>query len=163
MISRLDEQTLVEEFKKNPAESFEEFLLDEELLSKQDLLKALQKYYDVPSIDLAGFFFDHDLVHLFPKEVMLNNQFIPYIVDGDLLIVIAADPSNEDLDEIIGRSVSYEVGYMVSIPHDITNAIKEFYDESLTAYGLLDDQDDEQIDLEQDEFEAWVEEEENEE
>ncbi|MFA6066072.1 MAG: hypothetical protein WC707_02720 [Candidatus Babeliaceae bacterium] len=111
--------------------AFEDFLLEESLISKEHLLEALSELYQVPAIDVVGLFFDHNIVKMFPKDVMLRNIFIPYEHDGDVLVVIAYNPNNNALSEIIGEYVSYDVTYMVGLPRDICDAIKEFFDASL--------------------------------
>jgi hypothetical protein len=67
---------------------------------------------------------------------MLRNSFIPYEHDGEVMIVVVADPENEQLLEIIGRNVSYDISFMVGIADDINDMIKEYYDDSLTKPDL---------------------------
>ncbi len=126
-----DAKELEELFERSTAIYFEDFLLEEELITKEDLLKALGEYYQMPAIDVIGLFFDHHLVRMFPKDVMLRNGFIPFERDGDILIVIAARPRHPALPEVIGDFVSYDVSFMVGIYFDITDQVEEFYDESL--------------------------------
>ena len=39
--------------------SFVNFLLEEDLLSREDILNALSDYYNVPAFDVEGYFFEH--------------------------------------------------------------------------------------------------------
>lgn len=119
-------------FAKSSKERFDEFLLDQELVERDDLLKALSLYYQVPSFDVVGYFFDHHLVQMFPKETMLQHGFIPLEVDENMLIVVASEPSDDDLLSVIGDFVSYDIRFRVGFRGDILDAVKEFYDESLT-------------------------------
>jgi hypothetical protein len=116
--------------------TYEEFLLDEDFVSKENLLEALGEYYNLPPMDVMGVFFDHHLVKMFPKDVMLRNDFIPYDLDGDVLIVVAAKPNNPELPEIIGKFVSYDVTFMVGYFRDIADMAKEFYDESIEVADI---------------------------
>ena len=63
---------------------------------------------------------------------MLRNAFIPLEVDENILIVIASEPDNGELLNIIGEFVSYDVRIDVGIRLDITDAISEYYEKSLT-------------------------------
>lgn len=128
-----DAKALEHDFKKSGVGNFEDFLLEEGIVSKEDLLDALSAYYQVAAFDADGEFFEHNLVRMFPKDVMLRHAFIPLSHDGDVLIVVTADPNNPMLDEIIGRFVSYDVTYVVGLSRDIEDAVKEFYDESVVA------------------------------
>jgi len=122
---------LIEAFKRNSALNFEDFLIEEDIVSKEDLLHALSEYYNLPAIDVMGELCDHHLVSMFPKDVMLRNGFIPYERDGDVLIVIAARPNHPQLPEIIGKFVSYDVTFMVGLYRGISDMIQEFFYKSL--------------------------------
>ena len=142
-LSHEDAQALHDAFRKSEVERFEEFLLDEDIVSKEDLLPCLQVYYKLPAIDVVGVLFEHDLIIKFPKEIMLRNGFIPYQRDGDILQVIAARPQDTDLQEIISEYVSYETVFMVGIYRDICDAAKEFHDQALTAIEEDEEEEDE--------------------
>lgn len=140
-LTRADLEALTHTFAQREMVRFEEFLLDEGLVSKQALLTALETYYKLPAVDVAGIFFDHHLVTSFPKDVMLRKGFIPYERDGDVLEVIVADPQDEALLSVIGSHVSYDIVIVVGIYREICDAIKEYYDEALT----VSNQDDEEL------------------
>jgi hypothetical protein len=108
------------------------FLLQENIIDKYETLRFLSNYYQIPSIDVIGIFFDHYLVRLFPKDVMLRYYFIPYERDLDFLTIIAANPNDPYLLETIAEYISHDITFMVSIADDIKDSIEEFYDESNT-------------------------------
>ncbi|MGB8468036.1 MAG: hypothetical protein WCE21_03440 [Candidatus Babeliales bacterium] len=111
--------------------SFITFLLEEGLAERPTILTILSSYYQVPAMDVVGYFFDHELLLKFPKEVLLQNQIIPLEVDTNILMVIAARPDDQELLPLLGTYVSYDIQCMVGIGADIEEAIKEFYDESI--------------------------------
>ncbi len=121
---------------------FENFVLEQGLVGKAEILEALQAFYGVPALDVEGDFFEHHLVHMFPRDVMLRHAFIPYRHDGEVLFVVAHNPSDSHLLEVIGQFVSYDIELLVGIESDICNMVKEFDDESLTELQPdLDPQD----------------------
>lgn len=142
-LSTEDAHALHEAFKRSEVERFEEFLLDEDVVNKEDLLKCLQIYYKLPAIDVVGILFEHNLIVKFPTEIMLNAGFIPYQRDGDILQVIAARPQDAELPEIISEYVSYESVFMVGIYRDICDAVKEFHDQALTTIEEDEQEEDE--------------------
>ncbi len=115
---------------------FEYFLLDEGIVTKDDVLNALAVVFNVPAVDVAGYFFEHYLVTLFPKDVMLRNGFIPYEREGEVLIIVASDPANAELLSIIGQYVSYDITFFVGLARDIDDMVKEFYDKPLFEIEL---------------------------
>jgi len=127
-----DTDVLKKDFSKRRALSFEEFLIDEHLVSKPALLKALKEYYNVPAVDVLGHFFEHNLVIMIPKDVQMRYCFIPYARDGNILAVVAANPNHPELPEVIGRHVSYDIAFMVGYFRDIRDAIEEFYARAIT-------------------------------
>ena len=119
-------------FAESEHERFTQFLVEEGLLSRSVVLHVLSQLYQVPMFDVSGHFFDHFLLRQFPKDFLLRSELIPLSHDDNILIVIAADPSNEELLSDFGNYVSYDIRFYVGLGHDIIDAVEEFYDESLT-------------------------------
>lgn len=141
-----DIEVLMRDFQRQSDREFEDFLLEEGLVSKPDLLQALGEVYQMPAIDVEGIFFDHHLVRMFPKDVMLRHGFIPYQVDGDILIVIASEPDDPMIPVIAEKFVSYDVTCFLGVKRDIDDAVEEFFDKSLAFDNeneLQDDRNDE--------------------
>lgn len=129
-------------FKDAPQEYFTDFMLDEDLVEKRDLLEALSAYYQVPWFDVEGYFFEHMLVHLFPKDFLLRNNIIPVEVDDqNILLMVASDPNDPDLLDRIGEYVSWDIQFNVGLKRHINDAVKEFADTSVTQ--VQEDEDSE--------------------
>lgn len=130
-ITKDDAQSFIKNFKDSDDVTFEEYLLNAGI-DKQEILKAMSTYFQVPSIDVIGEFFDHYLLRLFEKDTMLRHGFIPYARENDTLYIIAANPLQKDLRHIIGKFVSHDVSFMVGFISDIRRSVQEYYDESIT-------------------------------
>jgi len=128
VIASDEAQSMQEMFKDSVKETFDDFLLEEGLVEESDLLKALSEYYRVPSFDVVGYFFDHNLITKFPKGFLLRSGIIPLEVDQNMLIVIASNPDESGLESSVRDFVSYDVNLMVGLKRDICDAVKEFYD-----------------------------------
>ncbi len=131
-ISEDEAKAIAIAFDKYPRDEFDEFLIDEGLIDKFDLLRALGQYYQVPSCDVLGIFVDTQLLRKFPKGFLLRNAILPIDVDGNIIIVVASNPGDSELLVKIGQHVSYDIQFQVGLRGDITDAVKEFYDESDT-------------------------------
>ncbi|MBI2775098.1 hypothetical protein HYX58_03780 [Candidatus Dependentiae bacterium] len=147
-IKQEDAQSLKKIFYDRSDLTFDEFLLEEGLISRSQLLNALSELYQVPAFDATGYFFEYHTLHEFPKDVMLRYLFIPvkldenhnlFEPDEDILPVIANNPNDPDLLEEIGKYVSYDITFMVGLARDISDAVKEFYDRSPTELHTDDD------------------------
>lgn len=119
-------------FKESSKENFDDFLLEEGLVNKEDLLKALSQLYKVPAVDVEGYFFQTFLLHKFPKDILHRYAFIPMDVDDDIMSIVASEPDDPRLLPLIGGFVSYDPAFRVGIRLDITDAITEFYDKAIT-------------------------------
>jgi hypothetical protein len=127
-----DAQILRRAFQQRDDIAFEDFLLEEGVLDRAQLLEALSEYYKVPSFDVMGVFFDHHVLRLFPKDVLLDHLMIPYDRFEDTMVVIAANPNDPHLRVVLGKYVTHDVDFMVGLPQDIHETIDEFYDRSDT-------------------------------
>ncbi len=126
-------------FKAESQDEFDNFLLQEELVDKEDLLKALSQYYKVPSFDVIGHFFDHQLVTKFPRDFLIRNEIIPLQeLNDNMLVVVAASPDDDSLLPNIGNYMSSDIQFMVGIGEDIIETVEEFYDPSLQVTNDFD-------------------------
>lgn len=119
-------------FKDSEKEYFDDFLLEESLVDKEDLLQALSQMYKVPAVDVAGYFFQTFLLHKFPKDILHRYAFIPMEVDEDIMTIVASEPDDPQLLSVMSDYVSYDIVFRVGIRIDITDAITEYYDRAIT-------------------------------
>lgn len=130
VIKEDEAKAMAKAFKDTAQGNFDQFLLDEGLISRTDLLNALSTYYNVPAFDVLGFFFETQMLHMFPKDFLLRNVIIPLEHDDNIMVIIAANPQDPELLPMIGKQVSYDIVFNVGLEHDICDAIKEYYDTS---------------------------------
>jgi hypothetical protein len=123
---------LEQQFNDAEQQRFDDFLLQEGIVSKEDLLTALSQVYQVPETDVEGYFFQTHLLQMFPKDFLMRHAMIPMERDENILVVVAADPSDPELLALIGDHVSYDIEFFVGIYTDILDAIEEYYDRALT-------------------------------
>jgi type IV pilus assembly protein PilB len=119
-------------FEQSDKEYFDDFLLEESLVDKENLLKALSQMYKVAAVDVEGVFFQTFLLHKFPKDILHRYAFIPMDVDEDIMTVVASEPDDPQLLSLIGDYVSYDIEFRVGLRLDITDAISEYYDRAIT-------------------------------
>ncbi|MCL5875765.1 MAG: hypothetical protein M1114_04800 [Candidatus Dependentiae bacterium] len=139
VISAQEADDLQKSFAQSSHDWFVEFLLEEDLVDKEDILKALSTYYKVPFFDVEGYFFDHLLVRDFPKDFLLRHNIIPVEIDQDILVFVASDPSDQSLLSNLRKYTDDDIQFYVGIARDIEDAVKEYYDKSITDdYDLVE-------------------------
>jgi hypothetical protein len=124
-----------QQFEESDHDAFDDFLISEGLISKEDLLKALSTFYEVPSVDVDGYYIDGELVRNFPKDFLIVNEVIPLEMEDDFLVVAAVNPSDPNLLSRFGKYTSEDIQFQVGIAQDIIDAIEEYHDRSLTDSG----------------------------
>lgn len=145
VISEAEGRAMQRSFKNSENDVFDDFLLEEGLVEEEPLLRALSEYYQVPPVDVTGYFFDTQLLRNFPKDFLLRNCIIPLEMDEDIMIVVASNPDNPDLLSAIGAYAPEDIQFRVGLARDISDAVKEFYEKSLTDITSDDDLIDEQL------------------
>lgn len=138
-------QDLKKDFKSRSSDAVIYFLLDEGIVTKENILKALSQYYNMPSFDVSGYFFEHDLVSGFSPDFLRSNSIIPLTEENDILTVVAADPEIPGLTPRIEKHTDATVQYVVGLKRDIWDAIREFSELSVTedSYEELDNEEEE--------------------
>jgi hypothetical protein len=131
-ISSSERTAIADNFSQSDHDSFINFLKEEGIVDSENLLDTLSTYYQVPSFDVVGQFFDHEYLHKFPKGFLLRNGIIPLERDENILIMIAHEPDDPELLPKIGSYVSYDIQFYVGLEVEICDAIKEFYDRALS-------------------------------
>lgn len=145
LITAEDAVKLLAAYHESDVDQFDEFLLSEGIVDREDLLQALSEYYQVPSFDVVGYFFERHLLHMFPKEMLVRHEIIPLQVDENMMVVVAAEPDNPDLLFEIGEYVSYDIRLYVGVARDICDAVEEYYDKADTEIDPDEDIREEQL------------------
>jgi len=136
-VIRSDEaQAMVKAYEGVAKARFDTFLLEQGLVSRQNLLNALSEYYRVPAFDCVGYFFKREELHKFPKDFLIRNVVIPVERDENMYTVVASTPNEPALLSGIGNHVSYGIRFMVGLEQDILDSINEFYDFAVTQVDV---------------------------
>ena len=135
-------ESLVKEFQGRAKGRIDDFLLDEGIVDRETLLKALQTVYNVAPFDVRGHFFNHQLLLFFPKDFLINQGFIPLDVDDEIMTIVMSNPDDEETLDTLSRYVSYNVNVFVGIRRDIADAVEEYYDEDVVTSDIIEQETD---------------------
>lgn len=131
-------QSFVKEFKGRAKGNVVSFLLEEGLVERDEVLRVLASMYAVPSFDVSGHFFNHELLLLFPKDFLIKHSLIPLDIDEDIITVVMSNPEDEKAIEELGNYVNYNITIDVGIQDHIIEAIKEYYNEDVATADIDD-------------------------
>lgn len=136
VITQDDALAIEKSFHDSEVDRFDNFLLQENIVDEANLLQALSEYYQVPSFDVLGYFFETRYVRMFPKDVLLRYSIIPLEIDENIMLMVTSNPADPELLAEVGEYVSYDIQFYVGIGRYICDAVKEFYDKADTEYFL---------------------------
>jgi type IV pilus assembly protein PilB len=114
-------------------------------LDEDELTEFVAKQYGVPSINLADFEIEPDVVALIPEEVANKHGVVPVNRAGSTLILATADPSNILALDDIKFLTGYNIQPVVASEDAIRSAIEKYYaedDEDLLDEVMADFDDD---------------------
>jgi type IV pilus assembly protein PilB len=125
-------------------------------LQENELTEFVAKQYGLPSIELAEFEIDIEVIKLIPEEVAIKHTVLPVNRAGSTLILATADPSNIFAIDDIKFLTGYNVEVVVSSEEAIKSAIDKYYDKSASFADVMGDLDVEDLELVQDEDDVDV-------
>lgn len=117
------------------------------IIDENELTSFLSKQYGVPSINLAEFEIDSEVIALIPKEVAEKHHVVPVNRAGSTLILAMSDPSNIFAIDDIKFLTGYNIEVVVASENQIKESIDKYY--NTQGYGLEDvmGEFDEEVDL----------------
>ncbi len=99
-----------------------------DILSEADIVTFLSKQYGVPSINLAEFEIDGNIIKLIPPKTAKKYQLIPISRTGGTLTLAMADPTNVFALDDIKFMTGYNVEPVVASETAIEDAIMKYYE-----------------------------------
>ncbi len=121
---------LQKDFQGRSKETFDEFLINEGFVTRDEILVALSEYYQVPAFNVVGYLFDHQLLVQFPQDFLLRHGALPLERDENILAIIVSNPNNPDLLPELSEYVADDIRFLVGLREDIIDAVMEFYEDS---------------------------------
>ncbi len=120
-------------------------------IEENELTAFLSKQYGVPSINLAEFEIDPEVLKLVPKEVVMRHQVIPVNRAGNTLIVAMADPSNIYAIDDVKFVTNLNIEVVVASEQSIAEAIEKYYTSNVTFEDVMMDfaEEDEEFEIEE--------------
>jgi type IV pilus assembly protein PilB len=115
-------------------------------IEENELTAFLSSQYGVPSINLAEFEIDPEVLKIIPKEVVTRHQVVPINKTGNTLIVAMADPSNIYAIDDIKFITKFQIEVVVASEQAIAETIEKYYTSEVSFDEVMMDfvEDDEE-------------------
>jgi len=102
-------------------------LLAQSLVKESQILKALEAYYQVPSIDLNTFTIQPGVTEMISREICEKHQIIPVQKVGQTLVVAFADPGNIFIRDDLRFVTRAKIQVVAGTETAIAGAIEKYY------------------------------------
>jgi membrane protein YdbS with pleckstrin-like domain len=116
----------------NSGERLGKILLEKELITKEQLIRALSNQYHIPSIDLSRYQIDPSVVTEMSYETAVKYLAVPIARSAEALTVAIAEPSPEKMGELAAQ-FDTPLAFMV--------ADEDYIREVITGYFMPDKDD----------------------
>lgn len=116
-----------------------QILLQQELIDKQHLAEALVQQLDIARVNLDVFRVEQPALLLLPERLAREQQVLPLMLEGELLVVATPTPSNGDLLHLLGFVTGKQVEAIHARDDEVDAAINLHYG-AATALELPEQQ-----------------------
>lgn len=116
----LDEQ-------KKAGSKFTQVLVSLGFLKDNQILRAMEKHYGIPGVEVGSFEIDSEVLQLIPKEMCEKHNLIPIQKAGQTLVVAFTDPSNIMIREDLRFLTRMKIQPVVAVEHAILGALEKYY------------------------------------
>lgn len=107
-------------------------------LKEPQILRALEKHYQLPGVELGSFVIDESVLQLLTRDVCEKYNVVPVQKAGQTLVVAFSDPSNLVLKEDLRFITKMKIQPVVATTMGISSAIERFYGASASAKVIQD-------------------------
>ena len=112
---------------KNPNKKLEEILVEEEIISEFDLIRARGVKYDIPLVNLAAQKIAAKVLRYISEEDAKKYSIIPVHETSYMLYLAVNNPFQTRLFDDIGRASGHQVSLLLATKTDIQSAIQKSY------------------------------------
>jgi general secretion pathway protein E len=100
-----------------------DILIEQDLVSPEDVASALSLHLNVPIVDLKRHVVQPDALQLVPEQTARKYNLIPLDTIGDSLLVVMADPRDIRAIEYVASQAKMGVQVAIGVPEEIEKAI----------------------------------------
>jgi len=125
-----------EEQKKSGGARLSQIIISLGFLKDNQILRAVEKYYQVPGVEVNTFEIEPSVVSLVPREICDKHTLIPIQKAGQTLVIAFADPSNIVVKEDLRFITRHRIQAVVGTETAIAAAIDKNYGGLISSKAL---------------------------
>ncbi|AHZ84061.1 type IV-A pilus assembly ATPase PilB [Bdellovibrio bacteriovorus] len=131
-----DQLALAMEEQKKTGQKLTNSIIQLGYLKDNQILRAVEKHFAVPGVEVNTFEIDATVIAMIPKDVCEKNTLIPLQKAGNTLVVAFADPSNIIVKEDLRFITRCRIQAVVGTESAIMSGIEKYYGGSISTKSL---------------------------
>ncbi|ASD64109.1 type IV-A pilus assembly ATPase PilB [Bdellovibrio bacteriovorus] len=131
-----DQLALAIEEQKKTGQKLTNSIIQLGYLKDNQILRAVEKHFAVPGVEVNTFEIDASVIAMIPKDVCEKNTLIPLQKAGNTLVVAFADPSNIIVKEDLRFITRCRIQAVVGTESAIMSGIEKYYGGSISTKSL---------------------------
>ncbi|MDX2447508.1 MAG: ATPase, T2SS/T4P/T4SS family [Desulfobacterales bacterium] len=139
--------TQVLRLQKESGKPLGQMLIDHELLTKEELTKALGEQMGIPHVWLRKGLVDPKIVHVLPKDKAIHYHVLPMFVINGVITLATSDPYGFYIFDEVRKITNLEVQPVICRAEDILDAIPQAYQEDASIEDMMSSADESAIDV----------------
>ncbi|OGH16627.1 MAG: hypothetical protein A3C30_04325 [Candidatus Levybacteria bacterium RIFCSPHIGHO2_02_FULL_40_18] len=112
------------EFAKNSKVTLNDALIEKDIISDENLGILIANFLHIPFIVLSKLSIPENIFHIIPEKTARRNKVIPFALDQDGLRLAMVDPTNVELQNVIGKKAGFRVIPYLATERDIESVLK---------------------------------------
>ena len=102
-------------------------LIGNGLIDSAIVAEAIVKEYKLPTVDLANFTIDPDIIKLISPQICAKNLVLPIQKAGRTLVVAFADPSNDHIIENLAHITRCRIEPVITTQEQLKEAFQKYF------------------------------------
>lgn len=124
---KADQFAMAVEEQKKSGQKLTSAIIQLGFLKENQILRALEKNYAVPGVEINSFEIERSVIEMVPRELCEKHTLIPLQRAGSTLVVAFADPSNIVVKEDLRFIVRCRIQAVVGTESAIASAIEKYH------------------------------------
>lgn len=130
------------EFAKNSSSSFEDVLIERDVISDQNLGLLIADFLKIPFVILSNISIPEEVFRIVPQKIARKQKVIAFARDDHGIKIAMSDPTNMQVRDLIAKKTGQRVTVSYATEREIDNALriyrkdlKKAFDELIMAAG----------------------------
>jgi type IV pilus assembly protein PilB len=127
-----DQLTEAENIANSTGIKLQDALVKQQYLSANEVMSAVAEHHGVQFVDMTELEIPKSVIELVPESVARENVVLPLSLEGNLLKIITADPTNYDTIQKLQFILNKDVQPVLALQEQIQEAINRNYGQTET-------------------------------